>query len=172
MINIRDVKLEDSKRILEIYEYYIKNTAITFEITVPTILEFQERVRDLSSKFPYIVLTVDDKVVGYAYSHIYYGREAFKYSHEVTIYIDNNYKKQGFGKLLYAELEKRLKARGIINLYASVAICEKEDSHLNNNSLDFHKHLGYKEVGHFKKTGYKFDTWYDLVWLEKKIGNN
>ena len=71
-----------------------------------------------------------------------------------------------------AAIEEISAAQNIINLYACIGYPEVEDEHLTMNSVDFHKHLGYKTVGCFKKCGRKFDTWYDMVWMEKIIGEH
>ena len=114
----------------------------------------------------------NNRIVGYAYSNVFKGREAYKYSNEVTIYLDKDSKGKGYGKLLYAELEKRLKEKGIKNLYACIASPIKEDIYLNNNSEEFHNHIGYKRIGLFTKCGYKFNTWYNMIWMEKIIGKH
>lgn len=172
MVEIRNVKIDDAKALLNIYEYYIKNTAITFEIDVPSISEFINRIVTISKNYPYIVLTENNVIKGYAYSHELSKREAYKYSNEVTIYLDKDSKGKGYGSLLYKELEKRLKAKDIINLYACIASPIEEDIHLNNNSEEFHEHMGYKRIGLFTKCGYKFDTWYNMIWMEKIIGEH
>ncbi len=172
MIEIKDVTIKDAKALLKIYEYYVLNTAITFEIKVPTLNEFKKRIADIIKKYPYICILENNKIVGYAYSYEFKGREAYKYSNEVSIYLDKNYLKKGYGKLLYIELEKRLKENGIKNLYACISSPIKEDAYLNNNSEEFHQHLGYKKIGLFTKCGYKFNNWYNMIWMEKIIGNH
>ena len=172
MIEIRNVNINDSAELLKIYEYYVLNTAITFEVVPPTLDEFKERIERISSKYPYICLVDDGAIKGYAYTHEFYGREAYKYSNEVTIYIDSDSKKKGYGKLLYQELEKRLKDMGILNLYACIASPVEVDKYLDNNSEEFHNHLGYKRIGLFTKCGRKFNTWYNMIWMEKIIGEH
>lgn len=172
MIEIRNVKLEDAESLLNIYKYYVLKTAITFELEVPSLEEFKERIKNITKNYPYIVLEDDNKIVGYAYSNVFKGREAYKYSSEVTIYLDKDYQKKGYGKLLYNELEKQAKEKGIKNLYACIASPIKEDIYLNNNSELFHNHLGYKKIGTFNKCGYKFNTWYNMIWMEKIIGKH
>ncbi len=172
MVEIRNVTLEDAEAILKIYEYYVLNTAITFEIEAPSLNEFKNRIEKISSKYPYICLLEDNKIVGYSYSHEFYGREAYKFSNEVTIYIDKDYQGKGYAKLLYNELEKRLKEKGILNLYACIAVTDHYDGNLTNNSEEFHQHFGYKRIGLFTKCGYKFNKWYDMIWMEKMIGDH
>ena len=167
---IRDAKLSDAPRLLEIYSYYVKNTAITFEYNVPSLEEFRHRMKNITLRYPYIVLEADGKVMGYAYAGSFIGRAAYDWSCEMTVYLDRTAKKLGFGRKIYEAMEQRLKDMGILNLYACIGYIDKEDEYLNHNSADFHAHLGYKTVGTFKKCGYKFGRWYDMIWMEKCIG--
>ena len=70
---------------------------------------------------------------------------------------------------MYAELEKRLKDLGIVNMLAGSAFCETEDEYLSHDSYEFHKHMGYEKVAQLKGIGKKFDRWYDLLWMQKKL---
>ena len=170
MVEIRLATINNTKDILKIYEYYVLNTAISFEYNVPTVVEFKNRIENTLKKYPYLVALIDNKIVGYAYAGSFVGREAYRFSAELTVYVDKDYQKIGIGKLLYKELEIRLKDMGIKNLYACVGVpVEQEDEYLNFNSVQFHEHLGFKQVGEFHKCGYKFDRWYNMVWLEKII---
>ena len=170
MVEIRLATISDTKDILKIYEHYVLNTAISFEYSVPTVVEFKNRIENTLKKYPYLVALIDNKVVGYAYAGSFVGREAYRFSAELTVYVDKDYQKIGIGKLLYKELEIRLKDMGIKNLYACVGVpVEKDDEYLNFNSVQFHEHLGFKQVGEFHKCGYKFDRCYNMVWLEKII---
>ena len=90
----------------------------------------------------------------------------------MTVYLDRTAKKLGFGRKIYEAMEQRLKDMGILNLYACIGYIDKEDEYLNHNSAGFHAHLGYKTVGTFKKCGYKFGRWYDMIWMEKCIGTH
>lgn len=65
-----------------------------------------------------------------------------------------------------------MKKQNILNLNACIAYASSKDEHLNNSSTIFHEHLGYRKVGHFTKCGYKFETWYDVIWMEKMIGEH
>ena len=172
MIEIRNVKIEDACELVKIYNYYILNTAITFEEKELSIDEFKERIIKISSKYPYLVLLDNGIIKGYSYSHEFYGREAYRFSNEVTIYIDKDSKGLGYGKMLYNKLEEALKERGIKNLYSCIASPIEKDKYLDNSSEEFHKHLGYKRIGLFTKCGYKFNNWYNMIWMEKIIGEH
>lgn len=170
MITIRDAVLEDAGELLDIYEYYVRDTAVSFEITMPSQDDFMKRMEDISASFPYLILEEDGRIEGYAYARTFVGREAYSHSCETTIYLRNGSQKRGFGKALYEALEERLKKMGIINLYACIGIPDKDDEYLTTNSADFHEHMGYKTVGVFHNCGRKFGRWYSMIWMEKIIG--
>ena len=170
MIVVRDAVAEDAGRILEIYDYYVKNTAITFEYDTPSLEEFQERMRKTMQRYPYLVILKDNIIQGYAYAGPFSGRAAYDWSCEVTIYLAHNAQKCGMGRILYEALQKALGDMGIINMYACIGYSEVSDEYLSTNSADFHTYLGFARVGEFHKCGYKFDRWYNMIWMEKIIG--
>ena len=171
-LTIRVASLDDAEGLLEIYAYYVKNTAITFEYDTPSIDEFRSRMKRTMEKYPYLVIEVDGIIQGYAYAGSFVGRAAYDWSCEMTIYLDHASQKQGLGRRLYEGLEAALKGMGILNLYACIGFPTVEDEYLTTNSADFHAHLGFIEVGHFHQCGYKFDRWYDMIWMEKAIGEH
>ncbi len=166
---VRDARIEDAERLVEIYSYYVLSTAVSFEYEVPGIEEFKERIRKTKEKYPYLVCLKDNRIIGYVYAGAYSTREAYAWTVITSIYIDKDYKRHGVGSKLYDALEAELKKRGIINLLAGVAYIENEDEYLSNDSYLFHLKAGYSEVAHMKAVGRKFDRWYDLLWLQKKI---
>ncbi len=169
---IRDASIQDASRLLKIYQYYVEHTAITFEYDVPTLEEFEERMKKTMEKYPYIVIEKEGTIWGYAYAGAFVGRAAYDWSCELTVYLDHEAKKCGYGRKIYEELERRLKNMGILNLYACIGYPEVEDEYLTKNSAEFHKHLGFRLVGEFRKCGYKFNRWYNMVWMEKIIGEH
>ena len=169
---IRNAVTDDAEKLLEIYSYYVKNTAISFEYDVPTIYEFTSRIENTLKKYPYLVLEADGEIIGYAYAGPFKTREAYKYSVESTIYLKNGTQKKGYGRALLVSLEEELHNRGYTNINACIACTEKEDEYLTNNSTEFHKVMGYRLVGVFSKCAYKFDRWYDMLWMEKHIGEH
>lgn len=172
MITIRNATLEDAERILQIYDYYVKNTVITFEYVTPSLGEFNERMKKTMLRYPYLVILQDGRIEGYAYAGPFVGRAAYDWSCELTIYLDPDARKYGMGRMIYEALEEALCDMGILNLYACIGYPEHNDEYLTTNSADFHEHLGFKKVGEFQKCGYKFGRWYDMIWMEKIIGEH
>lgn len=167
---IREARLGDAERLLEIYAYYVADTAVTFEYDVPSVEEFRERVRHTLRRYPYLVAERDGLVQGYAYAGPFKERAAYDWCCELSVYLDRGARRQGLGRALYAALERRLREMGILNLYACIAWPETEDEYLTRNSAEFHEHLGFAKVGEFHRCGYKFGRWYHMIWMEKHIG--
>ena len=171
-ITIRTAQLSDAPEILKIYAPYVENTAITFEYEVPSAKEFEGRIASTLEKYPYIVAIKEGKIVGYAYAGAFKSRAAYDWGVEMTVYVDGNLKRMGIGRILYEKIEAILGAQGILNVNVCIGYPEKEDEHLTWDSVKFHDKLGYKKIGHFHECGYKFNRWYDMVWMEKLIGEH
>lgn len=171
-VRIRTAVLQDASELLALYAPYVEHTVITFEYEVPTLQEFEARMRRIMEKFPYLVAEQDGRIVGYAYAGAFRERAAYQWGVETTIYVRQDCKKQGIGRKLYEVLEKLLAMQNILNLNACIGYPEQEDEYLTRDSVRFHERLGYRMVGTFKKCGYKFGRWYDMVWMEKMIGTH
>ena len=171
-MTVEKVTIKDAEELLQIYAPYVKETAISFEYEVPSVEEFAERIRHISSHYPYIKAVEDGNILGYAYAGSFKGRKAYDWSVETTIYVRPDCKRQGIGRRLYENLETALKSMGILNMNACIASPATEDEHLTDDSYQFHRQMGFALVGRFHKSGYKFDTWYDMIWMEKMIGEH
>ena len=111
-------------------------------------------------------------MLGYAYASPFHERPAYDWAVETSIYVDQNIKHQGIGRRLHDALEDALRSQGILNMNACIAYPPDENEYLDKNSVEFHTHMGYRLVGEFYKCGYKFHRWYNMVWMEKLIGNH
>lgn len=171
-IIIRTATAADAQALLNIYSPYVKNTAITFEYEVPSTEEFISRIEHTLQKYPYLVAEENGKLLGYAYASPFHDRPAYDWAVETSIYVDQNIKHRGIGYKLHDALENALQDMGILNMNACIAYPPKEDEYLDKNSVEFHSHMGYRLVGEFYKCGYKFHRWYNMVWMEKLIGEH
>ena len=172
-IKVRNAKLSDAPRILEIYTYYVENTVITFEYDVPSLEEFENRMIDIMKKYPYLVIERDGRIEGYAYAHPFVGRAAYDWCAETSIYVDMKSRHSGVGRALYEAIERVSRAQHIQSLCACIGVPDgADDDYLTRNSIDFHAHMGYRMVGEFQRCGYKFGRWYNMAWMEKHIGDH
>ncbi len=162
----------DAEEILKIYAPYVTDTAITFEYEIPSIDDFSQRIRNTLQMYPYIVALEEGHIVGYAYASAFRERAAYSWTAETTVYLKQDCRGKGLGKKLYNTLENILRRQNIINLNACIAYTSRQDIHLDNTSMAFHEHLGYTKIAHFTKCGYKFGAWYDIIWMEKVLGDH
>lgn len=169
---IRVATPEDAEALLDIYAPYVTDTAITFEYEVPSLTEFRKRIRHTLERYPYLVMEQNGEILGYAYAGPFKERAAYDWAVETTIYVKQGMKKQGIGRKLYQALEDTLIRQNILNLNACIGYPTVEDEYLTRNSMEFHQHLGYRLVGQFYRCGYKFGRWYDMVWMEKLVGEH
>ncbi len=171
-VKIRVATQEDAAKLLEIYAPYVQKTAITFEYQVPGLTEFRDRIGKTLARYPYLVAEREGDLLGYAYTGPFKERAAYDWSVEVSIYLKETMRGKGLGARLYRAIEQISGAQNILNLNACIGYPETEDQYLNRNSALFHSHLGYRMVGEFYKCGYKFGRWYNMVWMEKHIGEH
>ena len=167
---IRLAAPEDILGILEIYAYYVQNTAITFEYTIPSLAEFQNRYDAIMQKYPFWVAVIAGEIVGYAYAGRFIVREAYNWTAELSVYVKHTMLKKGIGKALYTELEKILYLQNVQICYACIAYSDLEnDPYINNTSIVFHQKSGYTKIGDFMHCGYKFERWYHMCFMEKRL---
>lgn len=171
-IQIRTAVPGDAAALLQIYAPYVTGTAITFEYDVPTVAEFADRISHTLETYPYLVAERGGEIVGYAYAGPFHARPAYDWSVETSIYIAMEQRRKGIGKVLHDAFEQALKDMGILNLYACIAYPVGDDPYLTKDSVYFHEHLGYTWIGEFHRCGYKFNRWYNMVWMEKLIGDH
>lgn len=113
------------------------------------------------------------RIVGYAYAGAFNERSAYDWAVEMTVYVKKECRKDGIGRKLYEEMEHILGKMNVLNLNSCIGYpVGDDDEHLTKNSVEFHTHMGYSMVGRFHKCGYKFGKWYDMVWMEKMIGEH
>ncbi len=156
---IREALPSDIAQIRDIYSYYVEETTVSFEYETPEPDEMENRRRSADE---YLAAEENGRILGYAYAHLLSTREGYGRSREVSIYIRHGEERKGIGRALYDELEKRLKGRGIRNLYAIVSCPD-------SGSVGFHQRMGYKIAGKLTDCGEKHGKLLSVVYMEKMI---
>jgi phosphinothricin acetyltransferase len=157
-INIRLATEVDHTAILDIYAPYVTETSITFENEVPSMAAFDDRIRKIQRKYPWLVCEIDGTVVGYAYASQYKDRAAYDWSVELALYVQHQHQEKKVGRALCAALLEVLRLQGYCNAYACVAMPNPKSEGL------FHS-FDFKDIGFFENVGYKFGQWHDIKWL-------
>jgi phosphinothricin acetyltransferase len=164
-MTIRIIQPNDTKKVLDIYTPYVKNTAITFEYDVPSEEEYANRIKQITAFYPFLVSEIDGQVVGFTYANSFRPKAAYQWSTETTIYLNSSFQGRGLGTQLYLALFSVLKLQGFINAYAGVAIP-------NDASIRLHKKTGFKEIGKFNEIGYKLGAWHTTQWFELALNHH
>lgn len=163
-IQIEVAKTSDAGAMLEIYSPHVLDSAVSFETTVPTMREFEERIRDTLVKFPWLVCKIDGELVGYAYASAHRTRCAYDWSVEASVYVDSTRHRLGIASSLYSTLFQVLRKQGIINVYCGITLP-------NPASVAFHESIGFSKIGVYEKIGYKLGKWHDVGWWQLRLTN-
>lgn len=160
---IRDAVKSDSEAIAHIYNYYIENTAISFEEAPVTGSVIQNRMESVQrGGLPWMVAVEDDVVVGYAYATKWKERSAYRFSVEVSVYLSNQRQGRGLGAKLYEAIFTKLKECGINTVIGGITLP-------NPASMALHEKMGMKKVAHFEKVGFKFSQWHDVGYWQLSL---
>ena len=159
---IRQVKIEDSKDITNIYNYYVQNTIVTFEEEPVLPDDMAGRIEMISNEYPWFVFEEKDRIVGYAYASRWKKRTAYRFSVESTVYVDPKCYRRGIGFRVYEQLIQELKKLSFHTAMGGIALP-------NDASISLHEKLGFLKVGHFKEVGQKFGKWIDVGYWELLI---
>lgn len=159
-ITIRPYQTEDTQAILDIINYNILHSTAIYDYNIRSY-ELQKSFLDdkIKKNFPVIVAETDGKVAGFGMYGEFRFREAYKYTVEHSVYVDNDFHGKGIGKLLLQELIELAKKQ---NLHTMIAVIDEE----NQSSIDFHEKFGFKTVGIIKDSAYKFDRWLHSVFMQ------
>ena len=161
---IRFAEINDSESILKIYSYYITNTSVTFEYTVPTIEEIRSKIEESKSNYPYLVCEFCNQVIGYAYANRAKEWSACNWNVELFVYIDKKYIHKGVDKSLYACILEILNHQNVKNVYSIVTTP-------NNSSIKLHEFFGFKKLGFYPNCGYKLGKWHDITIMGRNLDN-
>lgn len=159
---IRPVNSSDSAELVDIYNHYIANTLITFEEELLTSHQFEDRIKIITAKYPFLVFELDKKIVGFAYGNKWRERSAYRFALESSVYVHPKFFGQKIGVKLYEQLFIELKKIGCREIIGVITLP-------NEISVNMHEKMGFVKAAHFKKVGFKFDTWCDVGFWQKSI---
>ena len=161
---LRDASPDDAGAIATIYNHYIRDTVITFELDELADADMAARVAKIQAAgLPWLVAHDDGVVLGYAYAGPFRERAAYVHTLEVSVYLDPDMRARGIGTALFAELFERLRA-----------LTEEQSPHApvhavvggvalpNEASVALHERFDMTHVGTFIEVGWKFEHWIDV----------
>ena len=153
----------DAARVAEIYRPYVEETIISFEEAAPSADEMAGRMRSVLKWTPWLVAEdADGRIVGYAYASRHRERAGYRWSVDISVYVDQAAHGQGFGRALYAELLPILSSQRFINAYAGIGLP-------NEASVAIHESLGMSVIGIYERVGWKLGRWVDVAWYGMRL---
>jgi L-amino acid N-acyltransferase YncA len=161
-LRIRLAGEADGEAVAAIYRPIVETTIISFESVPPDGREMARRIVATLPRYPWLVGTIDAKVAGYAYAFQHHPRDGYRWSVNISVYVDAGFHRRGLGRGLYRSLFAILAAQGFVNAYAGIALP-------NPASIGLHESLGFAKVGVYTKPGYKFGTWHDVGWWQLSL---
>ncbi|MCI5809863.1 MAG: N-acetyltransferase family protein [Oscillospiraceae bacterium] len=158
----RFANAEDALSCAEIYRPYVEKTSITFEYIPPDAGEIARRMKAYMPVFPWIVAEADGQIIGYAYASPQNVRKAYQWNADLTIYLREDTRGKGIGRLLYGCLLDVLVMQGYLKVIGIV-------THPNPKSEALHQAMGFSVLAKWENAGYKLGRWYDVQWFAKQI---
>ena len=159
---VRDATAADAGALLAIYAPFVRDTPVSFELEPPTVEAFAGRIAHAQSKWAWLVAERDGRVAGYAYGSPFRERAAYRFSVEVSAYLEPDSRGKGIGRSLYLALFEILIAKGYCTVFAGITVP-------NSASMRFHRALGFTEVGVFRRVGRKFGAGHDVSWWQRPL---
>jgi phosphinothricin acetyltransferase len=163
MITLRFATSNDAAAIHAIYAPFVRESAITFECTVPSVETLAQRIETILQTHPWLVAeTKGGELAGFVYASALRTKTAYQWAVETTIYLAEAHRGRGFGRLLYKALFEILAAQGHVWAYACLTSPHEA-------SRAFHNKLGFEHVATFPRVGYKLERWWDVAWWRRGI---
>lgn len=159
---VRPAVAHDAAAVAAIYAPYVTETSISFEETAPSTEEMAARIAKCQTRWQWLVGEVDGVVVGYAYGSQHRERHAYRWSVEVSAYVDPQQHRKGIGRVLYEALLPELADKGFCNAYAGITMP-------NEPSVKLHTAMGFTSIGIFRSVGWKFGRWHDVAWFQREL---
>ncbi|CAL9508715.1 N-acetyltransferase family protein [Streptomyces sp. enrichment culture] len=173
-VQVRSGTEADLEALTDLYNHYVRETAITFDTAPFTPVERRPWLLSHPVDGPYRLMvataagedggpgTGRDGVLGYATSSPYRTRPAYATSVETTVYVAPDAGRRGIGSLLYRALFEALRGEDLHRAYAAVTLP-------NPASVRLHERFGYRHVGTHREAGRKFGRYWDVAWFEKEL---
>ncbi|HEY4353773.1 MAG TPA: GNAT family N-acetyltransferase, partial [Paraburkholderia sp.] len=115
-----------------------------------------------AAQWAWLVAEHHDRIIGYAYGSPHRERAAYRWSAETSAYVDAAVQRNGVGKALYRALFEALAAKGYCQAFAGMTLP-------NEASAALHRSVGFTPIGVFRAIGYKFGTWHDVAWMQRRL---
>ena len=163
-LTLRNAHCDDVPALLEIYNHYVRETAVSFDIEPVSLAVRRDWFKQFSEDGPHqlVVAAREGVLVGYASSAIFRLKPAYARSVEKTIYLAPGEIGHGTGAALYEHLFARITPAGLHRAYGVITLP-------NYASIGLHEKLGFVGIGILSEVGIKFGKYWDTYWMERQF---
>lgn len=161
-VYIRPATRDDLPRLVEIYNYYVIHTPITFDVEPYTVEKRAAWFEQFAptGRYRLLVAESDATIVGYAGTMRWRPKAAYDTTVETTIYCAHDAVGKGIGRRMYEALFEALRGEDVHRYVAGYTMP-------NAATAALHERLGFKQVGIFSEVGRKFGKYWDVCWMER-----
>lgn len=162
---IRDATPADLLAVTEIYNYYITNSVVTFDLETMTIKDWETKFHWIQGlALPFVVAQSESgQILGFAYVAPWRQKAAYRRTVEDSIYLRPAAIGKKIGTRLLEALIEKSKAAGVKEIVAVISDKGAE------SSIKLHETFGFKHQGHLGKVGFKFGRWLGTVLMQKSL---
>jgi L-amino acid N-acyltransferase YncA len=150
---------QDAAACAAVYAPFVQAGPTSFEEVAPDEDEMAGRIRKITATHPWLVAERDRVLAGYAYACSHRARPAYRWSTDVSVYVDARERRRGVGRRLYEELFERLRSQGFRIACAGITLP-------NEASVALHEKFGFVAVGVYRDIGWKAGGWRDVGWWQ------
>jgi phosphinothricin acetyltransferase len=162
---IRPATADDLPALTDIYNHYVVNSAITFDL-VPFMPEERRPWFDAHAGTGrhrlLVAAAADGTLLGYATTSQWRPKAAYDTTVEASIYCHPRAVGAGCGSALYSALFECIRDEDIHRIVAGVSLP-------NPASVRLHERFGFQPVGVFQAVGRKFGRFWDVAWFERAL---
>ena len=162
---VRPASLEDLPALTDIYNHYVVNTTITFDLRPFAPEERRAWFDDHATTGRHRLIVAADNggaLLGYASTSRWRPKAAYDTTVEASVYCHPNAVGQGCGAGLYAALFDAIGSEDVHRIVAGVSLP-------NPASIKLHERFGFRPVGVFSAVGRKFDNYWDVAWFQRPL---
>ncbi len=158
-IRVREAGPQDAAACLEIYRPYVENSAVSWELELPSAEQMANRIATVNQTHAWLILETDHRTIGFATGHALWSLPAYRWSTQTGLYINSGHQRRGGGRTLYTHLLRRLGERGYRRAFAGI-------TQPNEPSNAFHRSMGFQDAGLYRRVEWKNDQWHDVAWMQ------
>lgn len=159
---VRSATDSDFDAIATLTNYFIRETTIHFGTTEATASELREQWHQSRDRYPFFVCEIDGRFAGYCKAYNWRSREAYQWTPECGVYVEDWARRRGVARALYEKLFEIMAKQGFHSVIAGIALP-------NEASVKLHESIGFETIGVARQAGWKLGKWVDVGFWQRPL---